>query len=127
MFLHRTDEPIIRRALTRRLESLPGIKVLEVKVGWFMHDPTDPHIAVGVLLHVDDKTIARGRFDLEPPYALAEVHNQADQIAEQCKEARAKFRFTSEDAVVGAVSDVFQAKGTGLRGHWKSHNIRRIQ
>src|SRR5215467_11862731 len=92
------DAPIIRRALTRRLEGMAGIKILEILVADRQH-----FVRVGVLLHIDDKILLKSVFDLEqkgtafdgvPAYELKDVHNQADEIAEACKEARHTLRFT---------------------------------
>ena len=117
------DEPIIRRALMRRLDSEPGVRVLEILI----KDHPD-HIAVGCLLHVDDKIIVKSVFDLEPVFYLKDVHNQADEIAEGCKEARKTLRavgLAMPDP--GAISEIFHAKGSGRRGFWRSHIIRRLQ
>jgi hypothetical protein len=120
------DEPIIRRALMRRLDAEPGVRVLEIHI--FDHQR---YVAVGLLLHVDDKIIVKSLFDLEPKgfnaedghlYELKDIHNQADEIAEQCKEARKTLRFTGSGSLVGAVSQIHVAKGTGRRGHWRNHH-----
>lgn len=111
-----SDEPIIRRALTRRLDNESGVKVLEIKV---KDHPN--HIAVGLLLHVDDKIIVKSVFDLPTIFQLIHVHNEADEIAEQCKEARRNIGISggfgmSEKNFKG---EVFEAKGTGRRGRWR--------
>lgn len=109
-----TDEPIIKRALTRRLDNERGVSVLEIKVVGHKS-----HIAVGLLLHVDDKVLVKSVFDLPPVFELKHVHNEADEIAESCKEARRKLQFTGAYLPeLGAVSEVFTARGTGRRGRW---------
>lgn len=108
------DEPIIKRALMRRLDNERGVSVLEIKVVGHKH-----HIAVGLLLHVDDKVLVKSVFDLPPIFELKHVHNEADEIAEGCKEARRRLQFTGAYLPeLGAVSEVFAARGTGRRGRW---------
>jgi hypothetical protein len=115
--LNASDEPIIRRALTRRLDNEPGVKVLEIKV-----QPRRRHIAVGLLLHVDDKIIVRSVFDLPLEFELRHVHNEADEIAEGCKQARRTLRFTGPGLPnLGAISEEFTALGTGRRGNWRMY------
>jgi len=118
------DEPIIRRALERRLDAsrggASGVRVLEITIKEHKR-----HIAVGVLLHVDDKIIVRSIFDLPPSFELRHVHNEADEIAEGCKQARATLRFTGPGSVpLGALSEEFTAKGTGRRGNWRMYGTK---
>lgn len=123
------DEPVVRRALMRRLDAEPGVRVLEVKLhehkrnidgrGMIRQKPIEPFITVGVLLHVDDKTILNALFDLPPQFKLAHVVNEADEIAEQCKEARRNMALTK--IMPFGQGEVRQAKGTGRRGNWRKH------
>ena len=108
------DKKIIKFALERRLDSEPGFKIMET----IIEERADKWIGVGVLWLVDDKVLGRSRFHLPPEFHLRVVHNQADEIAEQAKEARKRMRFTGAYLPeLGAVSETFTAKGTGLRGH----------
>jgi hypothetical protein len=118
------DEPIIRRALTRRLDNEPGVRVLEIMV-----KPHKRHIAVGTLLHVDDKIIVRSVFDLPNEFELRHVHNEADEIAEGCKQARRTLRFTGPDGMpdLGAISEEFTAKGSGRRGNWRMYGTKGLR
>ncbi len=108
------DEPVIRRALTRRLDAETGVRVLEVKV-----KDHRAHITVGVLLHVDDKVIVRSVFDLPPQFKLAHIVNEADEIAEGCKEARRNHALSI--IMPFGQSEERQARGTGRRGNWRKH------
>lgn len=117
------DEPIIRRALARRIGSEPGVSILEIKVVGHKR-----HIAVGLLIHVDDKVLVKSVFDLPPVFELKHVHNEADEIAEACKEARRKLQFTGAYLPeLGAVSEVFAAMGTGRRGRWAQLGGEKLQ
>jgi hypothetical protein len=109
------DEPIIRRALQRRVGKEPGVTVLDIVIKNHL-----VYIAVGILLDVDNKVIVRSRFDLPPLFDLRMVHNQADEIAEACKEARRTMAGVGKDGMPdkGAISEEFRAKGTGVRGFW---------
>lgn len=129
------DEPVIRRALMRRLDAEPGVRVLEVKVhehkrnidavGILRRKPIEPYITVGLLLHVDDKVLLEAIFDLPAQFKLAHVVNEADEIAEQCKEARRKLGMTGPSFPgLGARSEIYQAKGTGRRGNWRMYGER---
>lgn len=110
-----TDNNIIKRALLRRLDHESGVRVIEINIKTHKR-----HIAVGMLLQVDDKVLVKSIFDLPLRYDLKHVHNEADEIAEACKEARRKLRFTGAYLPeLGAVSEVFTAMGTGRRGRWK--------
>jgi hypothetical protein len=123
------DEPVIRRALMRRLDAEPGVRVLEIKAhehkrnidagGIIRRAPIEPFITVGVLLHVDDKVILNATFDMPPQFKLAHVVNEADEIAEQCKEARKTFALGQSLPDIGTRSEVHQARGTGRRGNWR--------
>jgi hypothetical protein len=45
------------------------------------------------------------------------VHNEIDEIAEQCKEARRLWWRSGRQATL----DVRELPGTGLRGRWAQH------
>lgn len=109
------DEPIIRRALMRRLDSEPGVRVLQVLV-----KEHPQHIAVGVEWMVRDMVHGTSTFHLPKQFELSHVHNECDEIAEGCKEARARFALhLGGMSDPGAVSERHTAKGTGERGNWK--------
>jgi hypothetical protein len=110
-----TDDNILKRALMRRLDNERGVNVLEIMIKAHKR-----HIAVGVLWQVDDKVLGKSVFDLPLKYHLNHVVNEADEIAEACKEARKKLQFTGAYLPeLGAVSEIFEAKGTGRRGRWR--------
>lgn len=113
------DEPIIRRALTRRLDSIPGLRVLEVLVKQHAR-----HIAVGVNWQMNDLVIGNSIFDLPSQFELGHVHNEADEIAEQAKDARRQFLLHGVMAAKGSVSETYTAKGTGRRGNWRRYGER---
>lgn len=120
MLTYDTGEPIIRRALTRRLDAEPGVRVLEIVI-----KDMKTHIAIGVQWQVNDLATGMSIFDLPPQFELSHVHNEADEIAEGCKEARRKFLLQGgKMADKGAVSETFEAKGTGRRGNWKQYGER---
>ena len=107
----------------RRLDAETGLRVLEVLV-----KAHPRHIAVGVLWQANDKILGKSVFDLPPVFELGHVHNEADEIAEQVKEARRKMLFTggTEMPGLGSISEVHEAKGTGRRGNWRRYgNVER--
>lgn len=109
------DEPIIRRALMRRLDSVPGVRVLQV-----LAKEHKTHIAIGVEWMVRDLVHGTSTFHLPKSFELSHVHNEADEIAEGCKEAARKFALHIGGMTdPGAVSERYTAKGTGERGNWK--------
>lgn len=115
-----SDEPIIRRALLKRLELFPGGKILDIKV--VAHKDW---IAVGVEWMLHDKIHGTSTFHLPSHFELSQVHNEADEIYEQFKEAKAKMLFTgSMIPDLGAISERHTAKGNGLRGNWRKHGER---
>lgn len=110
-----SDEPIIRRALMRRLDSVPGVRVLAVNT---VEHKT--YLAVGVEWMVRDVVHGTSLFHLPLSFELSHVHNEADEIAEGCKEAKSKFALALAGMVQpGSVSERFKALGTGERGNWK--------
>lgn len=99
----------------RRLDSIPGVRVLEVKT---VEHKT--HLAVGVEWMVSDVVHGTSLFHLPLSFELSHVHNEADEIAEGCKEAKRKFALALNGMVQpGSVSERFKALGTGERGNWK--------
>ncbi len=109
------DEPIIRNALTKRLDSEPGVRVLEVTA-----KAHPQHIAVGVEWMVADIVHGTSLFHLPPQFEISHVLNECDEIAEACKEAKRTFALRLAGLPdEGAKSERFTAKGTGPRGHWK--------
>lgn len=109
------DEPIIRNAITKRLDAEPGVRVLDIKI---KDHPT--HIAVGVEWMVHDLVHGTSVFHLPPSFEIGHVYNEVDEIAEGCKEAKTKFALHLAGLPdVGAKSERFRAKGTGERGNWK--------
>lgn len=119
MLTYETGQPIIRKAVLDRLDAEKGAHVADIRI----EDKAD-HIAVGVLVIIDDRIATeglldvRGFFDLPPEFELRQVHNEIDEIAEACKVARRKaglsFVFKPENA--GWREPL---PGTGLRGSWK--------
>lgn len=115
-----TGEPLIRRSITRRLGTEPGVKLLDIQI-----KPFRTHIAVGVLWQAYDKAMGQSIFDLPAQFELRHVHNECDEIAEQIKEAWRKFQFTGpSQPELGAMSEVYEARGTGRRGNWKVYGER---
>lgn len=115
MLDYETGEPIIRRALMRRLDKESGVRVVNLTI---KDHPS--HIAVGIEWMVGDLVHGTSLFHLPPQFELVHVHNEADEIAEGCKEARRKFLlYAGKMPERGAVSERYQAKCTGERGNWK--------
>lgn len=114
-----SDEPIIRRAISRRLDSVPGLRTLEVLV-----KDHKQHITVGVNWQMNDLVIGNSVFDLPPQFELGHVHNEADEIAEQAKAARKQFLLYGAMPAKGSISETYTAKGTGRRGNWRRYGER---
>lgn len=115
MLNYADDETIIRNAISKRLNAEPGVNVLEIVI-----KEHPQHIAVGVLWDVHDVVIGESIFHLPPSFEISHIHNEVDEIAEGCKEAKRTFALRlaglSDDYTL---SDVIKAKGTGERGNWK--------
>lgn len=115
-----SDDPIIKRALTRRLELFPGLAILELTI-----KDHKEWIAVGVEWMLHDKIHGTSAFHLPPQFELGQLHNEADEIYEQVKEAKRKMLFTgSMIPDLGAISERHEARGNGLRGNWRKHGER---
>lgn len=112
------DEPIIKRAINRRVGSEVGVKIL----GIIVKDKLT-HITVGIHWQVDDKAVGTSIFDLPSQFELSHVHNECDEIAEQIKEARAKFRVSDMPEKLDT-SEIYKAKGNGRRGQWRMYGER---
>jgi hypothetical protein len=76
------DVPTIRHAIVKRLDTEPGVKLLGVYAKRFAG-----FVGVGVEALVRDQLVTRSHFRLPTQFALAELHNEIDQIAEQLKAA----------------------------------------
>lgn len=109
------DEPIIRNSITKRLDMEPGVRVLDIQI---KSHPN--HIAVGVEWLVHELVHGTSIFHLPPSFEIGHVHNEIDEIAEGCKEAKRKFALHLAGLPdEGSISERFIAKGTGIRGNWK--------
>lgn len=108
------DEPTIRWAITRRLDDEPGVEVLEVLVKG--HDDADPpYVAIGIHILLGKSLQVRSRIDMPRVFHHGDLLNQIDEVAEQCKEARADF-WRRGRILAGHEKEL---KGSGLRGHWR--------
>lgn len=110
------DEPTIRNALEKRLESEPGVKSVDIHIKNRPHDDP-PHIRVSVQtkLYLVPK-IVKSRFDLPSEFDYWQLHNELDEIAESYKEVCSFLRkgFPPEGVEV-------ELGGRGVRGNWKTH------
>lgn len=133
------DTPTVRWAILRRLDKEPGVAPAELRF-WKYHqgdaypvNPDDepekwrwgtasaPFLRVRLILMLGDFMHLTSRFDLPVPFELGHVHDEIDEIAEQCKKARRDF-FT--EAL--PVSEEKRIEGTGLRGRWGRYGLRVI-
>jgi hypothetical protein len=76
------DAPTIRHAILKRLDKEPGVALLGIYAKRF-----PDFIGVGVEALVRDRLVTRSQFRLPPQFALQQLHNEIDQIAEQLKAA----------------------------------------
>lgn len=106
------DSPTIKNAITKRLAKERGVAVHEVYVG-----EGASCIRVAVLLVVNGHLLVRAVFELPQEFDYVHMHNEIDQIAEQCKEARQEYWSRGRPEVVENVL----LRGTGLRGLWEKH------
>jgi hypothetical protein len=99
------DKPTIRHAILKRLDQEPGVAVIGIYAR-----PFQDFIAVGVETLLRDALVTRSHFRLPAQFALADLHNEIDQIAEQLKAAwRAHAGTARSDQTEAA-----QLAGTGL-------------
>ena len=115
MILSARDEPTIRNILQTRLESLPGVAVLDWKI-----TPLKDAVRVDVLLDVDALAIGvKSAFELPRYFEKRQLLNEIDEIAEGVARARRELAGTElkhqQDAV--RVNGVAWRglPGTGLR------------
>lgn len=109
----------IRNAILKRIDAERGCSVADLRI----EDRTD-HIAVGVLVIIDDAISelglidVRAFFDLPSEFDHAHLLNEIDEIAEACKKARRKagigIRYKPD-----FINYREGLPGTGLRGNWK--------
>lgn len=117
------DEPIIKRAITRRLHEDGKTEIAAIEVQNFP-DAKPPYIKVGIWLILKDRLGAEGLLDIvshfELPASFYHSHllNEIDQIAEQMKEMRSRTVLGSPVFRPGARQPREALKGTGLRGLW---------
>lgn len=110
MFLSYNDDATIRNILETRLESLPGVKILDWKV-----KKMASCTKIGVLLDVDDlKLTVESVFELPHVFDKRQLLNEIDEIAEGVKQARI------DTACVRIQPKPFSKllPGTGIRGNF---------
>jgi hypothetical protein len=113
------DKPIIRRALTRRIESQPGLYLLDIKIVGHRKK-----ITVDLVIHIDDWFSANAGFDLDPEFELSSVINEADNIIESCKEGRREMGVKPLYLKPGTVTPFTRAKSSTGRGrHLRGNQI----
>lgn len=106
------DMPTLKNAMTKRLDKERGLKVIDIFTG-----RGQDCIRVGVLLALDGLLQIRSAFELPPEFDYKHLHNEIDQIAEQCKEARRDYWSRARPERV----DNVLLTGTGARGLWVRH------
>lgn len=102
------DTPTIRFAINRRLDAEPGVRVIDIK---FRKEPGV--IAVHLELTVGGALSVNSDFHLPDPFELGHLHNEIDEVAEACKQARLDF-WRNGRVMAGRK----ELAGTGLRGRW---------
>jgi hypothetical protein len=76
------DAPTIRYAILKRLDKEPGVKLIGIYARRFPR-----FIGVGVEALVRDRLVTRSHFRLPAQFALRQLHDEIDQVAEQIKAA----------------------------------------
>lgn len=122
------DKNTIRHAILKRLDDKKlGLAIADIIVK--QADDKSIHVGVWIVLadiatadHIPD---VRAFFDLPEQFRLRQVHNEIDEIAEGCKEAKRKAGIGRIVWQPGAEQKREPLKGTGLRGRWrKSDEVR---
>lgn len=106
------DAPTIKNATIKRLDKERGVAVHEVYVG-----KGDGCVRIGVLCVLNRHIQVRSLFELPTEFDYRHLHNEIDQIAEQCKAAVKDFWSRGRPEKVENVP----LRGTGLRGLWAVH------
>lgn len=109
------DEPTIRWAIRRRLESETGVTALDIHVkNRPDDDPT--HIRVAVITELGRLIPPlKSRFDLPAIFDHSQLYNEIDEIAESYKKVRLSF-FRNGPPPPGLEIEI---GGRGVRGNWK--------
>jgi hypothetical protein len=76
------DAPTIRHAILKRLDREPGVRLIGIYARRFPR-----FIGVGVEALVRERLVTRSHFRLPARFALRQLHNEIDQVAEQIKAA----------------------------------------
>lgn len=109
-----TDDPIIRRAIDRRLGKEPGVYILGIQVR------TMPDcITVKIAAEIDDMINFAAVFDLPLQFQHIHLINEIDEICEKAKEARRKFGRKLSGGLLTEIVKRESLGGTGRRGRWK--------
>lgn len=104
------DESSIRNILFTRLESVPGVKIIEHRI-----KQIGDAIRVGVLLEIDDlRLLVQSIEEFPKQVDRRQILNFCDEVIEGVKQARL------ETCVVRVQPRAFveEVRGTGIRGHW---------
>lgn len=118
------DKPTIRNAILKRLDREPGVAVADIQAKDARDKDGKSYLQVGVWMVLTDTeqesglVDLRGFFDLPPEFEIAHLHNEIDEIAEQCKAARLKAGIGRILFVPGKEQKREALAGTGLRGRW---------
>ena len=114
--LNYDENPTIRWAILRRLDSEPGVKVLDITIAPL----ADKSIGVQVEVWIDQLLEAISRFDLPEEFSHGHLLNEIDQMAEQFKAARSDFWARGRPNKIR-----HELSGTGLRGLWPTDVAKR--
>lgn len=107
------DIPTIRHAIDKRLDKERGVKIIDT-VCYVGKD----HIRVSVFMTVGE-LYCSSDFDLPLEFEHSHLLNEIDEIAEHCKEARAKYWRMGRHCI-GETA----IHGSGLRGRWRQYGLR---
>ena len=114
------DDPIIRRAIERRLGKEPGVYILAIHVDTKPATLTSPgFIAVGINARIDEMLDFVAFFDLPLQFQHVHLINEIDQCCEKAKEARRDFGRTIHGGLLTEIMKRKPLGGTGRRGLWR--------
>lgn len=129
------DTPTIRLAINRRLGTLPGVAICDIKFERYkkgemardidsklMLPSPCAMLRVGVLatVSVGEGIVTKSVFDLPDPFEHGHLLAEIDQIAEQWKRARRDVYLADLP-----VSEEKFVPGTGTRGLWSRYGMMR--
>ena len=113
--------PIVQRAIMRRVDTEPGVKICSIKMKHHKGDCLRVGLQYFILGDDGTELIGRSLFELPEIFEHSHLLNEIDQVCEQIKAAKKEhFGLASRGSPSGTEKTL---QGTGLRGLWPGRRL----